>query len=290
MNAWELPPIAAHAAPVLWSPNASTGERFVALIVIRYDAPTPGVSNAHVAFHLKQLKAMIGSKRATSAFGILEHVAAFMRDQMLEGAAFDDLIAPFDGFTVGKAMRIRGYSEKQVVDGAIRSLSTFGSRDSYEADGDVNRRNSIPTSQFLRYLRSSFAREDEERKARFNKRLKLHGAAEMTIDYAHGRHLVQVTSLPSSAAHLISLQKEAESKVLELDITASLLREQSAPTQPSLLVNTTSLALAVMPESKRIADELFDRLKFVSSRKGIQLLQACSPKEAAGILSELEIH
>ena len=289
MNLWDAPPFAAYAAPVLWTPNSATGERFVAVVLIRYDAPIAGDVATPVTFHAKQLKAMIGSKRATSALGILSHVADFMRQQILAGIALEEVAAPFDGFAVGNRMRVRGYSSKQITDTAIRTLSAFGSRDSYEDDEDVVQRNTIPTRQFLRSLRSVFSQEDDERKARFNKNVIFSGSAGMTIDYAHEKHFVQVTSLPQSTPHLIALQKEAESKILELDITSNLIRSERAPAHPSLLINTASLDHADTKEARQIANELLDRLKFVSDQKGITLLRASSPLEAAHMLEKFEI-
>jgi hypothetical protein len=289
MNLWDTPPFAAHAAPVLWTPNMDTGERFVALVLIRYDSPTSGDVRAPIVFHSKQLKAMVGTRRAVSALGILEHVSAYMRQQMLAGTALEGVSAPFDGFSVGRPVRVRGYSAKQVVDTAIRTLSAFGSRDAYDDDDEANHRNSVPTRQFLRSVRSLFAREDDDRKARFNRTVAWPDSAEMTIDYAHEKHLVQVTSLPQSAMHLISLQKEAESKLFELDITASLLRSDRSPAQPSLLINTASLVNAETGDARRTATELLERLKFMTSQKQVTLFQASNPIEASEMLEELEL-
>ncbi|RQN35027.1 hypothetical protein [Paraburkholderia tropica] len=289
MNFWDVPPFAAKAAPVLWTPNASTGERFVALILLKYESPERGEVATPLSFHPKQMKAMMGTKRAESALGIIQHVADFMRQQLLSGVALGEVIAPFDGFQVGNQSSVRGYSAKQVIDTAIRTLSAFGTRTSFDDGEDAAQRNSIPTRQFLRSLRSAFARDDDERRARFNRSITVSGSAEMTIDYAHDKQLVQVTSLPQSAPHLITLQKEAESKILELDITASLLRSESAPARSSLLINTASLTHAETKEARQIANELLDRLRFMSEQKGIDLHPVGNPIEAAHILESLEL-
>ncbi|WP_233411926.1 hypothetical protein [Paraburkholderia kururiensis] len=231
---------------------------------------------------------MIGAKRAASAYGIMRHVAEFMQQQMLRGRPLEEVIAPFDGFTVGRTTRIRGYSSKQLIDTAIRTLSAFGTRGSFDDDDDAGQRNSVPTRQFLRTLRSVFAQDDDERRARFNRSIAVSGSAEMTIDYAHDRYLVQVTSLPQTAPHLIALQKEAESKILELDITAGLLRSEQAPCRASLLVNSAPLAQAETREARQLANELLNRLRFVSDRKGIVLHPVQDPGEAAQILEEIE--
>ncbi|TDN59147.1 hypothetical protein [Paraburkholderia sp. BL10I2N1] len=288
MNIWESPPFAARAAPVLWTPTATTGERFVSLILVQFQSPNRGEIATPIAFHPKQLRAMIGAKRAESALGIMQHVAEFMQQQMIAGADFDQVVAPYDGFDVGTTTSIKGYSAKQVVDTAIRTLSAFGTRSYFEDDEEQVQRDSVPTRQFLRSLRSVFAQNDDERRSRFNRTIEVAGAAGMTIDYAHDKHLIQVTSLPQTAPHLAALQKEAESKILELDITASILRS-NAPAQSALLINTAALNTAKTKEASQIANELLARLRFMSGQKGIDLRLVRDPFQAAQILEELEV-
>ncbi|MDN7612157.1 hypothetical protein [Burkholderia cepacia] len=290
LTLWDAPPYVASAVPIVWELNHATGERLVAVVALRYESPSPRTISAHIAFEPNQLRAMIGHKRATSALGILEHVSLFVRTQLGDGIDLVDLQTPFDGFIVGKPTRVRGYSEKQVVDSAIRTLSTFGTRGSFNDAADEVRRNSAPTSQFLRSLRSAFAQHDSGRKGRFNHRVQWPGAPEMTIDYAHERHLVQVTSLPQSPSHLITLQKEAESKMLELDVAASLLRQDHANAQPYLLINVAPISQPMTVESKKIATELLDRLRFISSQKDMSVITANSPEEGASLLEDLPRH
>lgn len=290
INMWGTPPYSAHVAPVLWEPNQSTGERFVAIIAIRYDAPSAGNASTHVAFDPHQLRAMIGAKRAASALGILEHVSTFIQEQLVVGVDFKGLQSPFDGFRIGKAVRVRGYSERQVVDSSIRMLSAFGTRDTYNESADTAQRNSVPTSQFIKSLRAAFARDDEQRRTRFNRRVQWPGTPEITIDYAHGQNLVQVTSLPQSPLHLIALQKEAESKMLELDVATSLLRQDEAMVSPYLMINTESMLQPINAEAGRLATELLDRLKFMGSQKEMLVLEAQSPEDGAGLLEDLQVH
>lgn len=289
-NLWDTPPFSARAVPIIWELNRASGERLVAIIAIRYDSPDPRAISTHIAFEPNQLRAMIGHKRATSALGILEHVSMFMRAQLDEGIDTENLQTPFDGFFIGKPARVRGYSEKQVVDAAIRTLSAFGTRGSFNDAAESSRRNSTATSHFLRSLRSAFVRNDTDLKARFNRRVRWPDAPEMTIDYAHEHHLVQVTSLPQSPAHLITLQKEAESKMLELDVAASLLRQDHANAQPYLLINVAPISQPMTVESKKIATELLDRLRFISSQKDMSVITANSPEEGASLLEDLPRH
>ncbi|KVD77599.1 hypothetical protein WS62_29870 [Burkholderia sp. ABCPW 14] len=243
-----------------------------------------------MAFDPRQLRAMIGAKRATSALGILEHVSGFIHQQLLAGVDFDDLQSPFDGFRIGRPTRVRGYSERQVVDSSIRMLSAFGTRDTYNESVEAIQRNSVPTSQFIKSLRAVFARDDEQRRIRFNRRVQWPGTPEITVDYAHGQCLVQVTSLPQSPSHLIALQKEAESKILELDVATLLLRQDTAIVSPYLLINTESTLQPINAEARRLATELLDRLKFMSSQKEMRVLEARSPEDGAGLLEDLQVH
>ncbi|MFV8637916.1 hypothetical protein ACNRBS_00455 [Ralstonia pseudosolanacearum] len=289
LNAWGAPPFLAHAVPMLWQPNESTGERFVAVVALRYEAPLLGGVSTHIAFRQQQLKAMLGAKRAASAYGILEHVAHFVHQQLQDGLSLAELSAPFDGFVAGKEARVRGYSKTQVIDTAVRTLSAFGTRDTYVDELETVQRNTVPTSRFLRSVRSVFSREESDRRARFNRKVEWPGAPEITLDYAHNQHLVQVTSLPQSAPHLLALQKEAESKMFELDIAATLLRN-SAPAQPSILVNTGALADSLSREAEAVARELLERLRFMSAQKKMSLIEARDPVEGARILDELDDH
>lgn len=289
LSMWDTPPYSASVVPVLWEPNHSTGERLVAIVAIKYDAPSTGNTSTHVAFDPNQLRAMIGAKRAASALGILEHVSGFLGRQLRGGVSFDNLQAPFEGFHIGKPTRVRGYSERQVVDSSIRMLSAFGTRETYNDAEEGSQRNSVPTSQFIRSLRTAFVRDDEQRRHRFNRRVRWPGSPEITIDYAHGSNLVQVTSLPQTPSHLIALQKEAESKMLELDVATSLLRQDEATASPYLLVNTGPMRQPVSMDAQRIATELLERLKFMSSQKNMSVIEAQNPEEGARLLEDLRV-
>ncbi|MCQ0029693.1 hypothetical protein [Burkholderia glumae] len=287
LNLWDAPPYSARVVPVVWELNRATGERLVAIVALRYEAPDPSVTSTHIAFEPNQLRAMIGHKRATSVLGILEHVSMFIRAQLNDGFNVDNLQTPFDGFIVGNPTRVRGYSKKQIIDTAIRTLSTFGTRSSFTDTTESPQRNSTATSHFLRSLRSAFVRHDNELKSRFNHRIQWPGAPEMTIDYAYERHLVQVTSLPQTPSHLLTLQKEAESKILELDVAASLMRKDSASTAPYLLINVAPISRPMNVESRKIASELLERLRFIGLQKEMSIITADSPEEGASLLEDL---
>ncbi|MCM2544877.1 hypothetical protein M8545_15710, partial [Burkholderia glumae] len=85
LNLWDAPPYSARVVPVVWELNRATGERLVAIVALRYEAPDPSVTSTHIAFEPNQLRAMIGHKRATSVLGILEHVSMFIRAQLNDG-------------------------------------------------------------------------------------------------------------------------------------------------------------------------------------------------------------
>lgn len=288
LSVWDTPPYAAHVVPVTWEPNHATGERFVAVVAIRYETPAGTPPSSHIVFRHQQLRAMIGHRRASSAYGILEHVSRFIFQQLVADVPLSELSTPFEGFTTGRPVRARGYSENQVVDTAIRTLSAFGTRDTYVDEQEGVQRNSVPTSQFLRTLRTTFAGDEKDLRARFNRRIQWPGTPEITIDYAHNKYMVQVTSLPQSVPHLITLQKEAESKMFELDVATTLMRRDAAVTFPALLVNTAALSESVTDDAEVVARSLLDRLRFMSEQKEMSIIETTSPADAARILGELD--
>ncbi|MCM2541847.1 hypothetical protein M8545_00005, partial [Burkholderia glumae] len=99
--------------------------------------------------------------------------------------------------------------------------------------------------------------------------------------------LVQVTSLPQTPSHLLTLQKEAESKILELDVAASLMRKDSASTAPYLLINVAPISRPMNVESRKIASELLERLRFIGLQKEMSIITADSPEEGASLLEDL---
>lgn len=278
----------ARAAPVFWEPNgARFGERLVAIILVHFEKPELVAPLSYIAFSDTQLRALVGKERARSASGILEHASSFCHQQLLTGVPLTEVIPPLEGFSVGESVRVRGYSTTQVMDTAIRTLSAFGTRNYYEEVAELEGRNSLPTRAFLKSLQRQFSQRDESRKSRFNKTFALDSTSEMTIDYAHHQHLVQVTSLPVSAHHSVTLQKEAESKLFELDIAADIIRQASARARPALLVNTAPLNSDLDAEARGYAEGLLQQLTLMSEKKNMVIMPAPSPEAAAEILEGL---
>ncbi len=78
--------------------------------------------------------------------------------------------------------------------------------------------------------------------------------------------------------------------MLELDVATSLLRQDEAPASPYLLVNTGPMRQPISMEAQRIAAELLERLKFMSSQKDMFVIEAQNPEEGAGLLDDLHAH
>jgi hypothetical protein len=109
----------------------------------------------------------------------------------------------------------------------------------------------------------------------------------MIIDYAYKTYLVQVTSLPQTERHAGSLQKEAERKLLELDITVnSCFRESKA--DPSLLINSQTLRSGLTKEEAKFANGLRDRIHFMAAQKNTKVFETDSPDAAARLLETFE--
>lgn len=264
-------------------------ERLVALVVVT--PLTSGqvgiVPGAHIVFPTARLRALLGP-RASSAEGILFHVQCALNDQLVAGESIERLRLPFQGFTVGVPSRIRGYSENQLLDTAVRTVSAFGTPDGLLDDEKVDRRGTLPTRRFIHSVRTVFSRSAAERRERFYRSLRYSEAdPAMTIDYAYNAFLVQITSLPQTERHAGSLQKEAESKLLELDIAVnSCFRESRV--SPTLLINTQALHLGLAKEEEKFANNLRDRIYFMAEQKNTRVFETESPEVAAQLLETFE--
>lgn len=283
-----IPPFSAKVAPVFWEPHSGSGERIVALVLITPEQNTANEtpSLAHVVFPAARLRALLGNHRATSAEGILRQVSIYMTDELSRGKTISEATAPFQGFTVGKEVRVLGYSFEQLLDSAIRTVSVFGTSDGLYDESSEDSRHTITTSRFIKSLRAHFSNNDQERKSRFSKPIQ-RSALEpvMTIDYAHLKHLVQVTSLPLTERQVAILQKEAESKILELDITVNSIFAGS-PVAPALLINTEGL-YSPDATAKQFASDFFERIRYMGEKKDARILEARSPQRASALLEEL---
>lgn len=282
------PHIVVDFVPIFWEPFTGTGERVVALIAVR---PNEGAATtvrpiAYVALSQKRLIAMLGPHRGMSAYGILQQSASLLTYRLDAGLALEDALPPFDGFSVGKVRRSSGWTIDQVLHAAVSSVSAFASTEDMFADEPEDARHIATTRNFLAALRTRIATEDKSLKERFNRRLSLGNVPDITIDYSHKDLLVQVTSLPTSRQQELQLQREAESKLAELNVAVRRMEQNQSC--PKLLVNAEVLGWQISSDARKIADDLLKRFKYFADQFGVELITAGSAGEGAALLRSFE--
>jgi hypothetical protein len=283
------PPFVARYRPVMWEPVPGTGERLVALVAVQAHESTeqavaPGTYNIISDQRLRQL---LGRQRGAGAAGILKQSAEFMTQRQQAGLPLEDLRPLFRGFEIGPVMVARAYSVQQLLDAAVRSVSAFGSADEMieEEEARQSPRHMVRTAEFLTQLRRIFTANSKDLSSRFD--VPLHGPGDVpsvVIDYADGALAVQVTSLPSTAKQAEHTEREAQSKMFELDIA----RNQMAGNvfRPTLLFNTDALAEEASAEARKHAEGARVRLANLARYKNIAVLEAQSPSVAARLLDD----
>jgi hypothetical protein len=277
----DVPTITARFSPVYWEPMVGSNERITVMIAIE---PELGKSNLIPAVHLvlppKRLKAMLGIARGNSAFGILNNAAEFMTSRLAAGLALEELDAPFGGFTVGQPRSIRGYSEDQILSGAVQMVSALGDVDDL-LEGELGETRLLATTiAFLKSVQAAFSADIKERKNRFFKVINQGRPDAVTIDYAHKKWLIQFTSLPSTLGQTPYMIREAESKILEL-ITAQQFVESE--TKPVLIINRQPI-LQISGEIQKAADHANERFKLFAERHKVESIEIDSKMQAVNTL------
>jgi hypothetical protein len=197
----------------------------------------------------------------------------------------------FQSFVVGLAMVARGNSVGQLLDAAVRSVSAFGSADEMVTQEamQVVPRHTVRTAEFLRGLRAAFVGVDRALDKNFDVPLKLvSGVEDITIDYADGPLLVQITSLASTKRQAESTKQEVQSKVFELDLVRREMIENAL--QPVLMVNTDALETAQSADAKSWAQRSRERLQRVADVSRLSLVEARDGTAGARLLRELRQH
>lgn len=284
-------PCVARYSAVFWEPLSGTGERVVAMLAIEpHESTVQAVSpGTYVVLRPERLRAMLGRQRGSAAQGVLREAAAFMTSQQRAGLPLSDLKSPFYGFLVGPSSVARGLTVEQLLDAAVRSVSVFGSADEMidEEESQAAPRHTVRTTAFLGHLKRLLSANDDSIKSRFDKHLRLPGdTPEVTIDYAFESWLVQVTSLPTSVRQSVNAQREAQSKLLELEIARRAM--DGNVVSPVLLVNEDSLQGASSEEAVNQALSMQERLIQLARSFDTQLLQA--PSAERGVQLILELH
>lgn len=288
---YSAPPLVARYSPVFWEPVAGTDERIVALISIEPDARStlPIPPGTHVVIPADRVRAMLGRQRGTASSALLNEIAEFMTACQLAGQSLEKLDVPFVGLKVGPSMVARGYSVDQLIDSAVRSVSAFGNADDLLDDGEgtSSSRNTVKTAEFLRSVRRYVAGDDDQVKARFEKKLKpKNGLPDLTVDYAFNKWMVQVTSLPTTPRQAVHSIREAQSKLYELDLIRRGMEGNAV--SPILMVNEDAFLTATTTQQRDQAEQMLSRLKQLAKSDVLELVETSSPEEAAQVILALK--
>jgi hypothetical protein len=281
------PKVRAWALTWLWEPEPGTGERIAALISFQPDPSSEMILSpgTYVLLPKTRLGAMMGRVRAESAYGILKAAADFMTHRLLVGATIDECAPPFQGFQRGAIRQVLAFNADQLIDAAVRGASSFGHSDEIVDELVVEPNHSTETTRaFLERVKTSMAPKGDERRSRFGKRIQFNGA-NMTIDYAHQKNLVQFVSTPRTDRQQQNMLREAKAKLFEAAGVAKYLFDSQG--QQILVVNTSVLH----EDSKAgldVASATLEQFRQLAGLNGTRTVEAPSHVDAVRALSELE--
>lgn len=234
----------------------------------------------------ERLRAMLGRQRGNASYNVLREVAGYMSERQMAGMPISDLDAPFKGFVIGPPAMARGYNVEQLLNAAVRTVSAFGSADDLVEEEETleTPRNTVRTAEFLRTLKRCVAGEDKDIAARFEKKLSVPAQhLDVTVDYAYKQWMLQVTSLPATHRQAMHAQREAQSKLYEID---KLRRGMDGnDIEPILLVNEDVLSSSLNEAAKAQATLMLERMRQLSQADGLQLLTAANAYEAATLVA-----
>jgi hypothetical protein len=275
---------------VFWEPIPGTGERIVALIALEPHEATKSVvtANTYCVLQPDRLRALLGRQRGKSSEGLLKEVAEFMSSHQSAGMPVAELEAPFHGFFVAPPMVCRGYDVDQMLNAAVRSVSAFGNPDIVidEEAAAATPRSTVKTAEFIKTLKRYVAGDDSDIKARFDKKIKPSALLpDFTVDYAVGKWVVQVTSLPATERQAANALRESQSKLFEIDVLRTEMDGNSI--SPVLLINEDVLLHKPTPQATKFAHQMLDRLDQLSKSRGIELMKARTPEDGAALVRAL---
>jgi hypothetical protein len=270
-----------------WEPEAGTGERIAALLSFQPQQSSAMLLSpaAHVLLPRTRLVAMLGRGRGDSAHGILRAAAEFMTHRLVAGAPLEDCAPPFQGFYRGTLRQALGFNTDQLVDAAVRGASAFGHPDEIVDDLVVESNHSTETTrEFLARVQTSMAPANDEKRKRFNKRVECQGA-NMTIDYAHQKHLVQFATAPLTDRQQQNMLREAKAKLFEAQSVAKhILQDQG---HPMLMVNTSAL-WSNAGTGLDVAHATLVQFRQLAALTDTQTVEVPSHEEAVHVLAALE--
>lgn len=268
--------------PIYWEPLLSTGEKLIALIAIKpNDNTTQSIKPAsYIVLPKKRLIAMLGHTKGTSAFGILQQAALFLNERLIAGLALEDSIPPFIGFSVGSIRRSSGWSIKQVLNAAVNSVSAFGTSEEMLIEEPEYADHVANTRTFINRIKKELIIHDESFKDRFHKKMILPNKSEIIIDYSHHDLLVQIASLPTINTQTSNAQREAESKILQMNVAAKEMSAANNKANAKLLINTESTLKQQTQDAELLANQFLDRIKYIAQQYDTEVITATS-KEIA---------
>lgn len=281
------PRVRAHTLTWLWEPESGSGERIAALLSIVPHAASSGTLSpgAYVLLPRERLSALLGKGRADSAHGILRAAAEFMTHRLMAGAVPEEVAPPFKGFHQGPTRQALGFNIDQLIDVAVRSASAFGQPD--EIAEELVSEPSISTETtraFLERVKVVMAPPDDEKRKRFNKRVRMFGESDMVIDYAHNRNLVQFASAPLTDRQRNNMAREAKAKLFEAQNVGRVLLNGEA--RFALVINTSAL-LTATGSAARLASKAVGDFHELAKMVDATPYEASSHEEAAHLLASL---
>jgi hypothetical protein len=284
------PSIRARVAPVYWEPLPGSGERICAILLVQpdIDSSTLLTPAAHIIIGARRLRAMLGSERGNSVFGILQAAADFMSHQLLAGAAPEECRPFFKQFEVGTERLVRAFTVEQTFDTAVRLVSAFGSAEELSDEGAVEQNNhsTVTTREFLARVQTAFSPADDERRSRFQRKVTA-GTGQITIDYVHQKYLVQFASAPIGERQSQNMRREAEAKLFEtLTVSKQVMGEKNSSGR--LFINTAPLHTGGLADDvRKVAQDAVAHYLNIASLHGFPTCEVATHDEAVQALQAL---
>ena len=185
-------------------------------------------------------------------------------------------------------MICRGYDIDQMLNAAVRSVSAFGTSDLVTHEEAVSElpRSTVKTAEFIRSLKRYVAGDDSTIKARFDKKFKpSKSLPDLTIDYAVGPWVVQVTSLPATEKQASHTQLESQSKLFEIEVLRGEFDGNNI--SPVLLINEDVLSQSPSEQAVENASRMMERLIQLAKSRDVEVMTAATPEQAASLVKAL---
>lgn len=283
------PHLVARYRAVMWEPVAGTGERIVALLSVEpiASASEELLPATYPVLRAERLRAIFGRRRGDASVGVLRECAAYMTSRQQAGIKLEELKPLFGGFVLGQIQQARAYSVDQLLDAAVRTVSSLGSADDFLGETDASRPGQTRrTAEFLREVRRVFSDGDEQRLQRFHVRmLREDNAPEIWVDYAAGHRIVQAASIPGSAKQAPPAESELKAKLLDLEVVRDEFQQNRF--EPTLLLNVRSLEEPIDDDGLKIARHAHEQFKRYAEWAKVRTIEVASAGDAADALERL---